>query len=122
MKYGQQRLAAGRKNFIFFLCPLDGEQFKEASCCSIAVSEEEHTVLRDGRPVELTPKEFDLLLFFVKHPRQVFTRSALLDQIWGFDYLGDTRTVDIHIQRLRRKADLGEQLVTVFGVGYKYVP
>lgn len=94
----------------------------EASCCSIAVSEEEHTVLRDGRPVDLTPKEFDLLLFFVKHPRQVFTRSALLDQIWGFDYLGDTRTVDIHIQRLRRKADLGEQLVTVFGVGYKYVP
>ena len=86
------------------------------------MSEEEHTVLRDGRPVELTPKEFDLLLFFVKHPRQVFTRSALLDQIWGFDYLGDTRTVDIHIQRLRRKADLGEQLVTVFGVGYKYVP
>ena len=100
----------------------ESRRTEEASCCSIAVSEEEHTVLRDGRPVELTPKEFDLLLFFVKHPRQVFTRSALLDQIWGFDYLGDTRTVDIHIQRLRRKADLGEQLVTVFGVGYKYVP
>ena len=100
----------------------ESRRAEEAPCDSIAVSEEEHTVLRDGRPVELTPKEFDLLLFFVKHPRQVFTRSALLDQIWGFDYLGDTRTVDIHIQRLRRKADLGEQLVTVFGVGYKYVP
>ena len=89
---------------------------------SVTVSEEEHTVRRNGNLVELTPKEFDLLVFFLKHPRQVFTRSALLDQIWGYDYLGDTRTVDIHIQRLRRKADLGEQLVTVFGVGYKYVP
>ena len=89
---------------------------------SVTVSEEEHTVRRNGNLVELTPKEFDLLVFFLKHPRQVFTRSALLDQIWGYDYLGDTRTVDIHIQRLRRKADLSGQLVTVFGVGYKYVP
>ena len=89
---------------------------------SVTVSEEEHTVRRNGDLVELTPKEFDLLVFFLKHPRQVFTRSALLDQIWGYDYLGDTRTVDIHIQRLRRKADLSGQLVTVFGVGYKYVP
>lgn len=89
---------------------------------SVTVSEEEHTVRRNGNLVELTPKEFDLLVFFLKHPRQVFTRSALLDQIWGYDYLGDTRTVDIHIQRLRRKADLSDQLVTVFGVGYKYVP
>ena len=89
---------------------------------SVTVSEGEHTVRRNGNLVELTPKEFDLLVFFLKHPRQVFTRSALLDQIWGYDYLGDTRTVDIHIQRLRRKADLSGQLVTVFGVGYKYVP
>ena len=89
---------------------------------SVTVSEEEHTVRRNGNLVELAPKEFDLLVFFLKHPRQVFTRSALLDQIWGYDYLGDTRTVDIHIQRLRRKADLSGQLVTVFGVGYKYVP
>ena len=89
---------------------------------SVTVSEEEHTVRRNGNLVELTPKEFDLLVFFLKHPRQVFTRSALLDQIWGYDYLGDTRTVDIHIQRLRRKAELSGQLVTVIGVGYKYVP
>ena len=89
---------------------------------SVTVSEEEHTVRRNGNLVELTPKEFDLLVFFLKHPRQVFTRSALLDQIWGYDYLGDTRTVDIHIQRLRRKADLSGQLVTGFGGGYKYVP
>ncbi len=88
----------------------------------LAVSEEERVVYRDGVPVELTPKEYDLLLYFLKHPRQVFTRMVLLEQIWGYDYMGDTRTVDIHIQRLRRKTGIGEKLVTVFGVGYKYVP
>jgi two-component system alkaline phosphatase synthesis response regulator PhoP len=88
----------------------------------LLVSEQEHMVYRDGTPIELTPKEYDLLLYFLKHPRQVFTRMILLDQIWGYDYMGDTRTVDIHIQRLRRKTGLGDKLVTVFGVGYKYVP
>lgn len=98
---------------------MPSEELRELS---LVVSEEEHTVYRNGKQIELTPREFDLLAFFVKHPRQVFTRTALLDRIWGYDYLGDTRTVDIHIQRLRKKADLGEQLITVFGVGYKYVP
>ena len=63
-----------------------------------------------------------VLLCFLKHPRQVFTRTALLDQIWGYDFAGDTRTVDIHVQRIRKKAGLEGMLVTVFGVGYKYVP
>ena len=53
---------------------------------------------------------------------RVFTRSHLLDEIWGYDFMGDTRTVDIHIQRLRKKLCMGEAIVTVFGVGYKYVP
>lgn len=88
----------------------------------LAVSEQERMVYRDGKAVELTPKEYELLLYFLKHPRQVFTRDTLLERIWGYDYMGDTRTVDIHIQRLRKKAELGEKLVTVFGVGYKYVP
>ena len=52
----------------------------------------------------------------------MFTRLNLLEQIWGYDYLGDTRTVDIHVQRLRKKLDLSNSLQTVFGVGYKYVP
>ncbi len=88
----------------------------------LSVFEQERVVKRGNESIELTPKEYDLLLYFLKHPRQVFTRAALLDQIWGYDYVGDTRTVDIHIQRLRRKTGLGEKLVTVFGVGYKYVP
>ena len=86
------------------------------------ISEEERTVRKNGVLLELTPKEFDLLLFFVKHPRQVFTREFLLEQLWDYSYLGDSRTIDIHIQRIRRKLSMEQQLVTVFGVGYKYVP
>lgn len=98
----------------------DGED--KYVCGNLTVAEREHNVYRDGEPLNLTPKEYELLLCFLKHPRQVFTRTALLDQIWGYDFVGDTRTVDIHVQRIRKKAGLEENLVTVFGVGYKYVP
>lgn len=92
-------------------------------CCgSLTISEREHCVYRDGTLLSLTPKEYELLVCFLKHPRQVFTRTALLDQIWGYDFAGDTRTVDIHVQRIRKKTGLEDSLVTVFGVGYKYVP
>ena len=94
----------------------------QLSCGSLTISEREHCVYRDGILLSLTPKEYELLICFLKHPRQVFTRTALLDQIWGYDFAGDTRTVDIHVQRIRKKAGLGDALVTVFGVGYKYVP
>lgn len=94
----------------------------QISCGSLTISEREHCVYRDGMLLSLTPKEYELLICFLKHPRQVFTRTALLDQIWGYDFSGDTRTVDIHVQRIRKKTGLDENLVTVFGVGYKYVP
>lgn len=86
------------------------------------VCEEERTVTLHGEQVELTPREFDLLLWLGRHPRQVFTRERLLDAVWGYDYMGDTRTVDIHVQRLRKKLHMEGVIVTVFGVGYKYVP
>ena len=70
----------------------------------------------------MTPREFQLLLYLIEHPNQVFTRTLLLEQIWDYSYAGDTRTVDIHIQRLRKKCGLARQIQTVFGVGYKYVP
>lgn len=92
------------------------------SCGGLTISEREHCVYRDGVLLSLTPKEYELLVCFLKHPRQVFTRTALLDQIWGYDFAGDTRTVDIHVQRIRKKTGLEDSLVTVFGVGYKYVP
>lgn len=101
---------------------VQGIRKEEPAAEGLTVSEQERMVCRNGEVVELTPKEYDLLLHFLKHPRQVFTRVILLEQIWGYDYAGDTRTVDIHIQRLRRKTGLGDKLVTVFGVGYKYVP
>ncbi|MFC4596995.1 response regulator transcription factor [Cohnella hongkongensis] len=79
------------------------------------------TVLVHDEPVELTPKEFDLLALLLSHPERVFTRDELLDAVWGLDYATGTRTVDIHVQRLRKKlGDTGQHLLhTVFGVGYK---
>lgn len=101
---------------------LKGQEEQEIRVENAVISERERTVCQDGEYVELTPKEFDLLVWLVKNPRRVFTRSHLLDEIWGYDFMGDTRTVDIHIQRLRKKLCIGESIVTVFGVGYKYVP
>lgn len=73
-----------------------------------------------GQELELTPKEFDLLTLLAGHPERVYTREALLEQVWEMDFAGGTRTVDIHVQRLRKK--LGEQqelIQTVYGIGYK---
>ncbi len=75
----------------------------------------------DGKPVNLPPKEFDLLLKLAEHERIVFTRDQLLDQIWGFDYFGDTRTVDTHIKSLREHlGPYRKAIETVWGVGYKF--
>lgn len=95
---------------------------KQLVCGALTVLEQEHAVYVREQLINLTPKEYELLVFFLKHPKQVFTRTTLLDRIWGYDYEGDTRTVDIHIQRIRKKAELDKSLVTIFGVGYKYVP
>ena len=81
------------------------------------------TVVRDGREVPLTRTEFDLLVELARHPGQVLTRDALLDRIWGYDYLGDSRLVDVAIQRLRAKIEADpatpELILTVRGAGYK---
>lgn len=89
---------------------------------SFSISETERVVMQKGRLVELAPKEFELLTYFMKNPRKAITRQELLEEVWGYDFAGDTRTVDIHIQRLRKKLSLDGHLMTVFGVGYKYVP
>jgi len=79
-----------------------------------------------GRDFALKPKEFDLLAFFAGHPRQVFSREQLLDEVWGFDFAGISRTVDVHVRWLRQKieddASQPVRLVTVRGSGYKFVP
>ncbi|MCY9590378.1 DNA-binding response regulator [Paenibacillus chitinolyticus] len=86
----------------------------------VEIVEQERTVRIGGEDVDLTPKEFDLLLTLCKYRGKIFTRTELLDFVWGYDYTGDTRTVDIHIQRLRKKLGAGDLIVTVFGVGYKF--
>ncbi|MDE7038781.1 MAG: winged helix-turn-helix domain-containing protein, partial [Lachnospiraceae bacterium] len=81
-----------------------------------------YTVLVDGQRVEMPPKELELLYFLASSPNQVFTREQLLDQIWGYEYIGDTRTVDVHIKRLREKIKDHSPwgLATVWGIGYKF--
>ena len=77
-----------------------------------------------GKVVEIPPKEIELLFFLAQNTNKVFSRDALLDKIWGFDYYGDTRTVDVHINRIREKLSGYEMLwsiETVYGVGYKFV-
>ncbi len=75
-----------------------------------------------GHTVEMPPKELELLYFLASHPNQVFTREQLLDHIWGYEYVGDTRTVDVHVKRLREKIKDRENwsIATVWGIGYKF--
>lgn len=87
------------------------------------ISREKREVYLNGDPItNLTPKEFDLLYFFAQHPKQVFTREQLLERVWGYQFYGDERTVDVHIKRLRKKVGTENQpfFHTVWGVGYKF--
>lgn len=87
---------------------------------SITLIEAEHKVMVDGSKIELTHKEFDLLRLFMQNPSVVFSRDKLLNVIWGLDYFGETRTVDVHIKTLRHKlGSAGSQIKTVIGVGYR---
>ncbi|MBP5384004.1 MAG: response regulator transcription factor [Lachnospiraceae bacterium] len=81
-----------------------------------------YSVLYYGNAVEMPPKELELLYFLASSPNQVFTREQLLDHIWGYEYIGDTRTVDVHIKRLREKIKdhTAWRLSTVWGIGYKF--
>jgi len=81
-----------------------------------------YSVTCRGQNVEMPPKELELLYFLAKSPNQVFTREQLLERIWGYEYAGDTRTVDVHIKRIREKLPFSESwnIATVWGVGYKF--
>ena len=91
-------------------------------CGHITLDEKSRSAFKDGQAVELTMKEFDLMLFLLKNPGKVYSREKLLDLVWGYDYLGDTRTVDVHVRRLREKLELDsarpEHIMTKWGVGY----
>ncbi len=78
-----------------------------------------HTVTLDGEPVALSPKEFDLLKVFLQHQNLALSRDRLLSMVWGYEFAGESRTVDIHVQRLRQKLGLTDRLVTLTRVGYR---
>ena len=89
----------------------------------LVIDAERYEVHLRGEPVDLTYKEFELLKFLATHPGKPFTREALLDKVWGYDYYGGTRTVDVHIRRLRSKLEVGGAMYidTVRNVGYKFL-
>jgi DNA-binding response OmpR family regulator len=90
----------------------------------LVVNEATYSARMNGRTLDLTFKEFELLKFLAQHPGRVFTRAQLLQEVWGYDYFGGTRTVDVHVRRLRAKlgADNEELIGTVRNVGYRFVP
>ena len=121
MKELVARIKAVLRRFQQAETPLDG---KAISFPGLTVNLNQYTVNFMGKDLEMPPKELELLHFLSSHPNQVFTREQLLEQVWGYDYFGDSRTVDVHVKRLREKLEGGEQMgwqiKTVWGVGYKF--
>ena len=104
------------------------EQFpneKQGECVvyqDLLINQTNYAVTYMGHQVEMPPKELELLYFLASHPNQVFTREQLLDHIWGYEYIGDTRTVDVHVKRVREKIKdrANWSIATVWGIGYKF--
>ena len=88
----------------------------------LIINQTNYSVIYKGKTVDMPPKELELLYFLASSPNQVFTREQLLDHIWGYEYIGDTRTVDVHIKRLREKIKdhANWSISTVWGIGYKF--
>lgn len=93
-------------------------------CGALALDTEQRLALREGEPVELTAKEYQLMELFMNNPRRVYSREMLMDTVWGYTYAGDYRTVDVHIRRLREKLERNpaepEYIMTKWGVGYYF--
>lgn len=90
---------------------------------NLVINKSNYVVKLNGNDLEMPPKELELLYFLASNPNKVFTREQLLEHVWGFDFYGDSRTVDVHVKRLREKIDIPNQiwqLKTVWGVGYKF--
>ena len=103
-----------------------GEEESETKCLTfdkLSINLDSYELIVDGKRIDTPPKELELLFHLASSPNRVFTRNQLLDEVWGFDYFGDSRTVDVHIKRLREKLEgVSESwcLKTVWGVGYKF--
>jgi DNA-binding response OmpR family regulator len=112
------RLAIGRRTISVLAAT------GEIRCGDLVIDEASYLARLRGRTLDLTFKEFELLKFLAQHPARVFTRSQLLQEVWGYDYFGGTRTVDVHVRRLRAKLGVEHELLigTVRNVGYRFVP
>jgi DNA-binding response OmpR family regulator len=101
----------------------DGDVPEEIRRGDVAIDEATYTAKVHGRSLDLTFKEFELLKFLAQHPGRVFTRAQLLQEVWGYDYYGGTRTVDVHVRRLRAKLGTEHEshIGTVRNVGYRFV-
>jgi len=96
---------------------------KEVSYEKLCINIENYELKINDAQVDAPPKEIELLYFLASNPNRVYTREQLLEEVWGFDYFGDSRTVDVHVKRLREKLEginANWQLKTVWGVGYKF--
>ena len=95
---------------------------KKVEYADLVINLTNYSVLYMGKKVDMPPKELELLYFLAASPNHVFTREQLLDQIWGYEYVGDTRTVDVHIKRLREKIHDHDRwaISTIWGIGYKF--
>lgn len=99
------------------------EEVQKLTFDNLVIDKQSYNIVVNGQKMEIPPKEIELLFFLASSPNRVFTRAQLLDDVWGFDYFGDTRTVDVHVKRLREKLQgVSEQweIKTVWGVGYKF--
>lgn len=96
-----------------------GRQISRICFADVEINLTEHQVTKDGREVGLKPLEYDLLVLLAKNKNMAFTREQLLNQVWGSDYLGETRTVDVHIGQLRKKLDLFDVIKTIPKIGYR---
>lgn len=102
--------------------PIERRETKKTIVDALEINHEEHKVIMKGQLVKLTLKEYKLLEYLVENRGKVLSRNDLLDRIWGYDYYGETRTVDVHIRHLRKKImdDKAEMIETIRGVGYKF--
>ncbi len=100
----------------------DESVIKKIEYTNLVIDQTTYIVTYHGKQLEMPPKEFELFSFLAQHPNQVFNREKLLDKIWGYEFVGDTRTVDVHIKRIREKLNQDDNwsIKTVWGVGYKF--
>ena len=121
--FDMQELLARVKAVLRRTSDLVGEEGSVVEFDKLQINIGNYEVRIDGKVIDMPPKELELLYFLAKNPNKVFTRDQLLDKVWGFEYFGDSRTIDVHIKRLRQKLEGVSdrwELKTVWGVGYKF--